>query len=143
MSSKKDDFFSNLFGNFSKEINKVGQEVSSMFSSSELGTTVPAINIVETRNDFELYLAAPGLTKQDFKLGVDGNVLTISARVDQPEKNYVKREFDYSRFKREFEIDESVDKDMITASYKDGILLVTLPKKESMRRAPEQNIEIW
>lgn len=105
-------------------------------STKKIRNTLPAVNIKESEKDFELEVVIPGLKKEDIKIDVDREVLTISSEQKQEheEKNdeYTRREFHFSSFKRSFSIPESVDVEKIDASYKDGILNIALPKREEM-----------
>jgi len=107
---------------------------------------VPAVNIKENEKEFELELAVPGRKKDDFKIEINENVLTISTESkteDNVEKdNYTRREFTYSSFKRAFTLPETIDEDKIKAIYTDGILKFTLPKKEEALPKPKRKIEL-
>ena len=98
--------------------------------------TLPAVNVEETDNSFKLELAAPGKGKEDFKIEVDKNVLTISseeeARTEEEEKNYTRREYSYSSFRRSFRLPEGTDATAIEATYDNGVLFVSIPKAEVM-----------
>ncbi len=104
------------------------------FISDRLVTRVPAVNITETDAAFELELAAPGLQKEDFKISVDKNLITISADKQTGEgdktKSYSKREFNYSSFSRSFTLPDVVNYNNIEANYAEGVLLVRIGKKE-------------
>ena len=108
--------------------------------------TLPAVNIRENEKDFELEIAVPGQKKEDFNIEVDKNVLTISMENKNEEEvkddNFTRREFSYSSFKRAFTLPETVNEDKINASYTDGILRFTLPKKEEALPKPKRLIEI-
>lgn len=97
-------------------------------------STRPAVNIKENETSFGLELAAPGFVKEDFKIDLDHDILTISVEKEQNEEEtkegFTRREFNYASFKRSFTLPESVDSEKITAGYTNGILSVTLPKKE-------------
>ncbi len=111
-----------------------------------LTTNVPAVNIKEGEKDFSLELSIPGFKKEDFNIEVDNDVLTISSEVkaekETKEENYTRREFRVSSFKRAFTLPETVDAENINASYEDGILKLTLPKKEEALPKPKRLIEI-
>lgn len=93
----------------------------------------PAVNIVETEKNFRIELAAPGLNKEDFNIKVEKDTLSISAKKEtstvEGEKVKV-REFAYTNFQRNFNLPKTVDAEAIEARYENGVLAVTVPKKE-------------
>lgn len=105
---------------------------------------VPAVNIEEDEKQFILEMAAPGMKKDDFKINLDNQVLTISneQKVEKEEKknNYTRREFVYSNFSRAFRLPKTVLVDKIKADYKNGILMVTLPKDEKTKLTREISV---
>ena len=107
------------------------------FISDRMTTKVPAVNIAETENDFHIELAAPGLNKEDFKINLDKYVLSVSAekKVEntQDDKRYSKREYSYSSFVRSFTLPETANQERIDAEYVDGILKITVAKKEEAK----------
>jgi HSP20 family protein len=111
-------------------------------------STLPAVNIKETDDDYEIEVAAPGMNKGDFKLNYDNGRLTISSeKSDEKEekegKRVTRREFSYQSFQRSFTIPEDeVISDKISAKYKDGILHVTLPKQEAIKAKPVKEIKV-
>jgi len=113
------------------------------FGSKE---AVPAANVKENPDNFEIEVAAPGLTKEDFSLIVEQGVLTIASekKNEQTEEkdNYTRKEFSYSSFQRSFTLPESVDQDNIKANYKNGVLLVQLDKKEPVKTPAQREIKI-
>jgi len=115
------------------------------FFSDRMVTRVPAANISETADHYHIELAAPGLKKEDFKLNLESNILSISVeqRMEdkQEERNYAKREYSYNSFVRSFTLPESADENGIQASYNDGILAIDIPKKEEAKAVTRQ-IEI-
>jgi HSP20 family protein len=119
---------------------------TSNFSNSD--TTLPAVNIKETENSYEVEMAAPGMKKEDFKIELDNNVLTISSEKSEEWKDngkdkYSRREFSYQSFQRSFSLPkEVVDEDKIEARYKDGVLLLSIPKQEKAKQKPPRKIEI-
>ena len=133
--------FSSWFDNFFD--NSIGTEFLSNFNT---GITLPAVNIKETANDFILELAIPGMKKSDFIIDVENKILSISSEVtkEEEEKNeiYTRREFGYSSFKRTFTLPDSIESDKVKATYEDGILMVTLPKREEAKQKPPKRIEI-
>ncbi len=115
------------------------------FFTDRMVSRVPAANISETPDNFHIELAAPGLKKEDFKLNLDRNVLSITVEQrtenNDQHKNYSKREYSYNSFVRSFTLPESADDSAIDAQYTDGILLINIPKKENARSVSRQ-IEI-
>jgi HSP20 family protein len=100
--------------------------------------TIPSANIVENKDDYKVSLAAPGLKKSDFNIDVNGNLLTISSEKeetkDEKDSRHTRREYNYSSFSRTFTMPDEVAKDKIEAVYEDGILKLTLPKKEEAKK---------
>jgi HSP20 family protein len=100
-------------------------------------TKTPAVNIAETENEFHIELAAPGLKKEDFKINLDKNVLSVSAekKVENVEegKKYSKREYTYNSFVRSFTLPETADHGKINAEYVDGVLKLIITKKEEAK----------
>ena len=96
--------------------------------------SLPAANIKETEGSFLVELASPGMTKEDFKIELDEDLLTIRSEkeTEKEEKDtrYTKREFNFTSFVRSFRLPEEVDAEKITAKYEDGILQLEIPKKE-------------
>ena len=128
--------FPSLFDDFFKPWNEWFD------TSSALGRaiTVPAVNITENVNDYNISVAAPGLKKNDFHINVDGNMLTISAekeetKEEKEEENYTRKEYNYSSFSRSFTLPQEVNREKIEASYEDGVLKLVLPKKEEVKKA--------
>ena len=135
ISSLFDDFFSRELFNWG----------NSNFSSTS--TTVPSVNIRETADNYEVEVAAPGMDKKDFNIALDGNLLTISSakerREEKKETNYTRREFSYQSFQRSFELPKDVvDEDKINARYENGLLYLTIPKKEEAKQKAPRMIEI-
>lgn len=113
---------------------------------SEAHMMRPAVNIRETEHSFLLELAAPGLKKEDFKVNLDNNVLTISAEVNREEETknerFTRREFSYGQFSRSFSLPKAINLEEIKADYNYGILSVTLPKREEAKVAINREIAI-
>lgn len=101
--------------------------------------TRPLANVEESENQFQIFLAAPGLTKADFKLTLEKDVLTISVDKTKPEAVAQKRltEYSFHKFSRSFKVNADVNQQAITAGYENGILTLTLPKKEEAVRGPK------
>jgi HSP20 family protein len=118
-----------------------------VLSNRMLGT-VPSVNVKETDDSFFIELAAPGLKKEDFTIEAHNENLIISATVetetDEKSENgkYTKREFNFNSFKRSFTLPESTNTDGIAANYKDGVLHISIPKKEEAKEKPARTIKI-
>jgi HSP20 family protein len=106
----------------------------------------PAVNILENKDNFEIEVAVPGMDKNDFKLNVNQNLLSISCEKEQKNEEsndrYTRREFGYASFERSFSLPESVNAEKIEAKYKDGILKINVPKKEEAKEKPAREIKI-
>lgn len=132
-----DDFFNrDLFNNWG------------LSNFSDTNTTIPAVNIKETADQYVVEVAAPGMTKKDFKVQLEGNMLTISSEKTSEQENnddvrYTKREFSYQSFQRSFNLQKDVvDADRIEAKYEDGVLHLMIPKKEEAKQKQPRFIEI-
>jgi HSP20 family protein len=107
---------------------------------------MPSVNIKERADEFRIDLAVPGMNKEDFHVEVDNNVLTVSGeRKEEKEDSndkVTRKEFHYGAFKRSFSLPESANPEAVHASYKDGILSLTVAKKEELKRKPVKQITI-
>jgi HSP20 family protein len=116
--------------------------------NDDISETVPSINITENKENYLVEMAAPGLKKQDFNIQMDGNLLTISCEKESEQKqdgqgdNYWKREYNYSSFSRSLTLPENADNTKISAKYSDGILNVTIPKKNDTGKQAGQRITV-
>lgn len=108
--------------------------------------SIPNANIVENGKDYKIEIAAPGLEKKDFKVELDNGILTVSAEKEEEEKkeskNYRRREFSYRSFTRSFALPENSLQDKIDAKYENGVLTVSLPKKEITVSKPVKEIKV-
>ncbi len=104
---------------------------------SRFGGTLASANIRETETQYELHLMAPGRTKESFKLQVSPDrVLSVSYEMPEAaDQKWLHREFHLGSFERSFRLNDSVDTAKIAAAYENGILVVTLPKREEDRNA--------
>ncbi len=115
---------------------------------SDTNTTIPAVNIKETADNYEVEVAAPGMKKTDFRVQLEGNVLTISSektteKEQSDEVKYTSREFSYQSFSRTFNLQRDVvDTEKIQAKYEDGVLHLLIPKKEHAKQKQARLIEI-
>lgn len=108
--------------------------------------TIPAVNIVEHNNEYQVSLAVPGMKKDDFKIDVDGNMLTISsekeASKEEIEKKFTRKEYNYSSFSRSFTLPEEINKEKIEAKYEEGVLKLMLPKREEAKKPAAKHIAV-
>jgi len=122
----KNDPFQTLFNELFNEDFKTGHSGK------------PKVNILDAENEIELFLAAPGLKKENFNIDLDDNLLTISTSIEKKEDEkavkFTRKEFDFSTFKRTFTLPETVNAAEIKANYEDGILKLTLPKLEEAKK---------
>ncbi|MBQ9477901.1 MAG: Hsp20/alpha crystallin family protein [Bacteroidales bacterium] len=109
----------------------------------------PAVNVVENDKDYQIELAAPGMTKEDFKVRLENNdelVVALEKKHENKEekkRNYLRREFSYASYQQTFIIPEEVEVEGISAAMNDGVLTITLPKKEQVVKTPaSRQIEI-
>ncbi|MCB9289138.1 MAG: Hsp20/alpha crystallin family protein [Lewinellaceae bacterium] len=106
------------------------------FFGSDFSTNMPSVNVVETEKNYRVEVAAPGLEKEDFEVSVDNGFLNISAKKEHQDEvkegdKYMRREFNFSSFTRSFQLPETVNAEDIAANYENGVLILTLPKKEN------------
>ena len=128
--STTNDFIPTSFGNlidrfFNESLSRSGGAAYSF---------VPKVDIIESQNAFEIHLAVPGLEKEDFKIDLNENRLSVSGErkftKEKKESNLYRVETQYGNFSRSFTLPEHVDGSRITAIYKNGILEINLPKDE-------------
>jgi len=128
----EDDFFGKDF-------------LADIFDSSA-NKSIPEVNVIENAEEFKIDVAAPGLAKDDFKIDLHNNVLTISSEKEvknlEEKEKYVRREFSYSSFLRSFSLPESVNQEKISAQHKDGILTLVIPKRDEAKEKPKREIKI-
>ncbi len=143
---KKNELFPalNLFDDFfSRDLWSWG-----LNNNSSTNTTIPLVNIRETNENFEVEMAAPGMSKNDFKVELDGNLLTITSekkneKEEKESERYTRREFSYQSFQRSFQLPKDVvDADKIEAKYENGVLRLAIPKKEEAKPKPPKMIQI-
>jgi len=122
-----------------------GKDLPGLFNL-EYGINSPSVNIIEGKDDFRIEVAAPGLEKDDFRINLQNNVLTISSekesREEQNESKYMRREFSFMTFSRSFSLPLTADSEKINASYKNGVLSISIPKKEEAKEKPSREIAI-
>jgi len=114
---------------------------------SNTNTTLPSVNIKESSDDFEVEVAAPGFKKDDFKIELNHDLLTISSTKEtenetEEGQQFSLREFSYQSFSRSFTLPNTADSDKIGAKYENGILRILIPKKEEARPKPTRQIKV-
>jgi HSP20 family protein len=124
-----DDFFNDRFFN--------------QLNPATSNSSTPAVNVSEDEKGYTIEVAAPGLSRKDFNLEVEDDILTISTEQkeskEEKKQNYLRREFNYRTFKRSFRLPETVDQEQIRATHDSGILTLSLPKKEeAVQNSPRQ-----
>lgn len=121
----------NRFNSLDKILNDVFN--TPVFNDEKHGMT-PSVNVLENADNFKLEVAAPGLAKDDFKINVEDDVLTVSSEktVENKEEGekFVRREFAYSTFKRTFTLPENAHIEGIKATHENGVLTINIPKQE-------------
>jgi len=115
------------------------------FLDAESKQSLPAVNIIESKEDYRIDVAAPGLNKEDFKVNLENNVLTVSSEKEEKQEEdgkVMRKEFSYYSFSRSFTLPLTVNAEKIRATHKDGILQVIIPKKEEAKEKPSREIKI-
>jgi len=107
---------------------------------------VPAINVKEEKDAYLIEMAAPGMKKEDFKIDVEGNMLTISSEreetKEEKDKKFTRKEYNYSSFSRSFTLPDEVNREKIDAKYEDGVLKLTLPRREEVKNPTAKQIAV-
>ncbi len=131
-----------LFDDFFKPWNEWFDNGSMMQRTMQM----PAVNITEEKDAYHVSLGVPGMKKEDFKIDVDGNMLTISSEKEETkeekEKKFTRMEYNYTSFSRSFTLPDEVVKDKIEATYKDGVLNIILPRIEAASKASATKIAV-
>lgn len=131
--TKASESFPSVFDDFFKPWNE-------WFNGGFFGKAqaIPAVNITDNKDDYKVSVAAPGLKKNDFKIDVEGNMLTISSEKEEnkeeKDSRYTRKEYSYSSFRRSFALPEEINQEKIEACYEDGVLKVVLPKKDEAKK---------
>ena len=135
--TKPQKSFNNLMDDFFTTMPSIFRDEAGM----NLKQPAP-VNIMETETDYRLELIAPGFVKEDFKINLDNNTLTISAEKKEEEKKenerQVRREYRFQSFTSSFTIDEMIDAEKIAAKYENGVLTLNLPRKEEVKASAKQ-----
>lgn len=115
---------------------------------NSIGTSIPAVNIQESDDNFLVAVAAPGKSREDFKIELDNDVLTISSEKKKEDESsekkgiFTRKEFSYNTFKRAFSLPDTVNNEKISATYNNGVLEINLPKREEAKVQPKRMIEV-
>jgi HSP20 family protein len=141
----KRSIFPTLSRFFEDDWNTLFDWTSRNFSNT--ATTLPSVNVKETDHEFTVEMAAPGMKKDDFQIELKDNVLTIKSEVQEEkveeDEDYTRKEFSYQSFQRCFNLNqEVVDEGKINATYQEGILHISIPKKEAAKPKPARVIKI-
>ncbi len=110
-------------------------------------SSTPAVNILEKENEFQVEVAAPGMTKEDVNLRLDEDnnlLISLEKKVEKEEKDedscYLRREFSYTNFQRRMILPENVERDAISAKVKDGVLCIVIPKRHEEEEPKKEKI---
>ena len=110
------------------------------------GRNMPAVNIKENERNYEVELAVPGYDKKDFEISIDNGVLTVSGEkseeTEKKEDNYTRREFGFSSFSRSFNLPTNINEENIDAKYADGVLKLTIAKRQESNGKSRKQISI-
>ena len=141
--TKASERFPALFDNFFKPWNEWFDNDTNFWGRQ---LNIPSVNITENKDEYNVSLAVPGMKKDDFKIDVDGNMLTISCEKDETkeekDKRYTRKEYSYSSFSRSFTLPDEVNREKIDAKYEDGLLRLSLPRKEEVKKFAAKHIAV-
>lgn len=116
------------------------------FENQKQYFSIPPANIIESKIDFRIEIAAPGFDKSDFKMNVEKNLLTVSVENSTEEntedEKYSLKEYAFNNFSRSFRLSNKVNSDKINAVYKNGLLQIVIPKMEEAIEKPKREIKI-
>jgi HSP20 family protein len=122
------------------------RDLFDLTNTSFMNSTLPAVNIHESKDEYLVEVAAPGMNKEDFKIELENNFLVVSSEKEEKKeeegKEYTRKEFSYQSFKRSFSLPKTIEESKIQATYKDGVLKISLPKKEETKEMPKKLISI-
>ena len=141
--TKTSERFPTFFDDFFKPWNEWFDNENNFLSRQ---VRMPSVNITENKDQYNVSLAVPGMKKDDFKFDVEGNILTISCEKDETkeenEKRYTRKEYSYSSFSRSFTLPDEVNREKIDARYEEGLLKISLPRKEEVKKFAAKQIAI-
>ena len=141
--TKTSERFPTFFDDFFKPWNEWFDNENNFLSRQ---VRMPSVNITENKDQYNVSLAVPGMKKDDFKIDVDGNMLTISCEKDETkeekDKRYTRKEYSYSSFSRSFTLPDEVNREKIDARYEEGLLKISLPRKEEVKKFAAKQIAV-
>ena len=141
--TKTSERFPTFFDDFFKPWNEWFDNENNFLTRQ---TRIPSVNITENKDQYNVSLAVPGMKKDDFKIDVEGNILTISCEKDETkeenEKRYTRKEYSYSSFSRSFTLPDEVNREKIDARYEEGLLKISLPRKEEVKKFAAKQIAV-
>lgn len=124
---------------FPTVLNEIFKPWNKWPDSGSFPEKVPGVNIAENKDNYTVSMAVPGMKKDDFKIDVNNNMLTICAekeeKKEEDDKQYNRREYNHSSFSRSFTIPNDAEQDEIQATYDNGVLWLLIPKKEEAKKA--------
>ncbi len=131
------DFFTDMDRMFNNDFYLMPMQLRNQMQAS-----MPAVNIREKENEYMIEVAAPGMKKEDFNIDMEEGMLTISSQKEEEKtddkKDFKRREYNYSSFSRSFTLPENVKPEEVKARYEDGILSLTVPKKQPQERTKQK-----
>lgn len=130
--------YKKAYGMVPRSFGGILEDMNKFFYDDNWSNTTAPVNIKETDKSYELHVVAPGLNKEDFKINVDDNILKVSFEYNDESKTedgkWLRNEYRFRSFKRSFTLNDTINAEAITAQYSNGILNVTLPKKETTEK---------
>lgn len=142
LTKRTNGLFPSLFNDFFDTDRFFGPTLAEL----DFQQSIPSVNIIDNDNHFAIELAAPGMSKKDFKVNVENNILTISAEKqkenEEENERFTRREFSYLSFSRSFRLPEEAQDDAIEGKYEDGILKLNVPKKAGARKTATKEIKV-
>lgn len=143
---RKGDTVPSLFNDFFRPWESLFDLKGGSLLNNFSPVNIPAVNIVETKHHYEISLAVPGMKKDDFKVDLDGGLLTISCekeeRHEENHERYARKEFSYTSFARSFTLPEWVNKEKIEATYDNGLLKLVVPKSEEAKKLTTRHVAV-
>lgn len=130
--------YKKAYGMVPRSFGGILEDMNKFFYDDNWSNTTAPVNIKETDKSYELHVVAPGLNKEDFKINIDDNILKVSFEHSDESKaedgKWLRNEYRFRSFKRSFTLNDTINAEAITAQYSNGILNITLPKKETTEK---------